>query len=81
MQRDSLSLDDVLADGFVIGAILLCWWVVAGVVSLPGLILGGSIVVDALNWFSMLLMLTGLGNAFVYALARGIVLSDRAHFP
>lgn len=78
--QSTLSFDDLLADGFVIGAILLCWWIVAGIVSLPALVLGDSIVVDALGWLSTLLVVTGIGNALVYAIARGIGLSNEARF-
>lgn len=77
----SLSFDDVLADGFVIGAILCCWWIVGAVVALPGIVLGGSIVTDALRWLAVLLVTTGVGNALVYAIARGIALSEEAQFP
>lgn len=76
----TLSFDDVLADGFVIGAVLLCWWAVALIVTLPAIALGNSIVADALRWLAILLMVTGVGNALVYAIARGIVLSEEAHF-
>ncbi|MDL5360937.1 hypothetical protein [Halalkalicoccus sp. NIPERK01] len=76
----TLSFDDVLADGFVIGAVLLCWWAVALIVTLPAIALGSSIVADALRWLAILLMVTGVGNALVYAIARGIVLSEEAHF-
>lgn len=80
MPEHSLSLEDVLADGFVIGAILLCWWAVAGIVSLPTAVFEWSLLESLLDWLAILLMLTGIGNALVYAIARGIVLSDRAHF-
>lgn len=76
----SLSLEEIIADGFVIGTILLCWWAVALVVALPSVALGGSVLTDALRWLAVLLMLTGIGNALVYAIARGIVLSEDARF-
>lgn len=75
-----LSFADILADGFVIGAVLLCWWSVALVVTLPALVLGSSPLTDALRWFGILLMVTGVGNVLVYAIARGIVLSEDAQF-
>ncbi|MCH7661379.1 MAG: hypothetical protein IH933_12630 [Euryarchaeota archaeon] len=37
-----LSFSDLLADGFVIGAILLCWWAIAAVLMLPEVALGES---------------------------------------
>lgn len=78
--ESALSLEDVLADGFVIGTILLCWWAVALVVALPSVALAGSVLTDALRWLAVLLMLTGVGNALVYVIARGIVLSENARF-
>ncbi|WP_122090442.1 hypothetical protein [Halalkalicoccus subterraneus] len=75
-----LSFPDLLADGFVIGSILLCWWSIALVVTLPALILGSSPLTDTLRWFGILLMVTGAGNVLVYAIARGIVLSEDAQF-
>jgi hypothetical protein len=78
--QSTLAFDDLLADGFVIGAILLCWWIVAGIVSLPGVVMGASLVTDALGWLSTLLVVTGIGNASVYAIARGIALSNEARF-
>ncbi|ADJ14899.1 hypothetical protein [Halalkalicoccus jeotgali] len=76
----TLSFDDVLADGFVIGAVLLCWWVVALIVTLPALALGSTFLTTVLRWLAILLMVTGVGNALVYAIARGIVLSEEARF-
>ncbi|MFC6904353.1 hypothetical protein [Halalkalicoccus tibetensis] len=76
----SLSLEEIIADGFVIGTILLCWWAVALVVALPSVALEGSVLTDALRWLAVLLMVTGIGNALVYAIARGIVLSEDARF-
>lgn len=76
-----LSFADLLADGFVIGAILLCWWATAAVLVLPAVILGGSIVTSVFRWLAILLVITGVGNALVYAIARGIVLSEDTQFP
>lgn len=75
-----LSFTDLLADGFVIGAILLSWWVIAAVPMLPEVALGESIVASAFRWLAILLMLTGIGNALVYAIARGIGLSEETQF-
>lgn len=76
-----LSFTDLLADGFVIGTILLCWWATAAVLVLPAWVLGGSIVADLFRWLAILLVITGMGNALVYAIARGIVLSEDTRFP
>lgn len=78
--ESTLSFDDLLADGFVIGAIVFCWWIVALIVTLPAIAIGSSVLTDALRWLAVLLMITGVGNALVYAIARGIVLSEEAHF-
>jgi hypothetical protein len=75
-----LSFSDLLADGFVIGAILLCWWAIAAVLMLPEVALGESIVTSAFRWLAILLVLTGMGNALVYAIARGISLSEETEF-
>lgn len=76
-----LSFTDLLADGFVIGAILLSWWAIAAVLMLPEVALGESIVTSAFRWLAILLMLTGIGNAMVYAIARGIGLAEDTQFP
>lgn len=78
--ESSLSLEEIIADGFVIAAVLLCWWAVALVVALPSIALGGSVLTDAFRWLAVLLMITGIGNALVYVIARGIVLSEEARF-
>ncbi|MCL7418660.1 MAG: hypothetical protein M8354_12600, partial [Halalkalicoccus sp.] len=62
------------------GAILFCWWTVALIVTLPALALGSFLLADALRWLAILLMMTGAGNALVYAIARGVALSEEARF-
>lgn len=76
-----LSFSDLLADGFVIGAVLLCWWAIAAVLMLPEIALGESVLTSGFRWLGILLMLTGMGNALVYVIARGISLSEDTQFP